>query len=276
MSGTLYVIATPIGNLEDITYRAARVLGEVSLVVAEDTRRTRKLLTHLGVRRPLLSYNEHNAAQRTPRILAALREADVALVSDAGVPLVSDPGADLVRAAAKQGTPVVAVPGASAVTAALATAGMPAGAFHFLGFLPRTRKARRDALAAYADDPATLVVFEAPHRLQVALGDLRHALGDREVAVCRELTKLHEEVFRGTLSGAAAHFSEPRGEFVLVIAGGDPPKREAPDVGAARREMARLKEAGATRRDASARVVEAYGLSRREAYRLWLEPSTAC
>ena len=276
MPGTLYVVATPIGNLEDLTYRAARVLGEVELIVAEDTRQTRKLLTHLGLHKPLLSYNEHNADQRTPRIMEALRTGDVALVSDAGTPLVSDPGAALVRAAAGLGADVVALPGPSAVTTALAAAGMPAGAFQFLGFTPRARKARREALTAYARDPLTLVVFEAPHRLRAALTDMRETLGDREVVVCRELTKLHEELFRGTLSAAEEHFTEPRGEFVLVIAGAAPIERPAPDTAAARRELGRLKAAGMSRRDASARVIEAYGVSRREAYRIWLEASTAC
>ena len=274
--GTLYVVATPIGNLEDLTFRAARVLGEVALVVAEDTRQTRKLLTHLGLHKPLLSYNQHNAPKRTPRVLAALERGDVALVSDAGTPLVSDPGAGLVRAAAERGVPVVSLPGPSAVVTALAAAGMPADAFCFLGFPPRSRKARREMLAAYAHDPLTLVVFEAPHRVRATLADCREALGDREVVVCRELTKRYEETFRGTLSAAAAHFSEPRGEFVLVIAGGEPEPAPAPDLGAAREALARLKAAGLSRKDASAQVEEAYGLSRREAYRIWLETSTAC
>ena len=276
MLGTLYVVATPIGNLEDLTYRAARVLGEVALVVAEDTRRTRKLLTHLGLRKRLLSYNQHNAAGRTPRVLDALLDGDVALVSDAGTPLVSDPGAGLVRAAAERGSPVVALPGPSAVVAALATAGMPADAFHFLGFPPRARKARRESLAAYAHDPLTLVVFEAPHRLRATLADLHATLGDREVVVCRELTKRYEEAFRGTLSAAAAHFTEPRGEFALVIAGGEPERRPEADIAGATEALSRLKAAGVSRKDASARVEEAYGVSRREAYRIWLEASTAC
>ncbi len=275
MPGTLYVVATPIGNLEDLTYRAARVLGEVALVVAEDTRQTRKLLTHLGLHKPLLSYNQHNAAQRTPRVLDALGEGDVALVSDAGTPLVSDPGAELVRAAAEAGSPVVALPGPSAVVAALATAGMPADAFHFLGFPPRASKARRETFAVYAHDPLTLVVFEAPHRLSVTLADLRSALGDREVVVCRELTKRYEEAFRGSLSAAAAHFTAPRGEFVLVIAGGEP-ERPVADTAGATEALSRMKAAGLSRKDASARVEEGYGISRREAYRIWLEASTAC
>jgi 16S rRNA (cytidine1402-2'-O)-methyltransferase len=179
MPGTLYVVATPIGNLEDITRRAARVLGEVGLVAAEDTRQTRKLLTHLGARPRLVSYNEHNAAQRTPRILRALLKEDVALVSDAGVPVVSDPGMGLVRAAAEQGTPVVPLPGPSAVTAALAVAGMSGDAFRFLGFPPRARKARRALFASVDSERSTLVLFEAPHRVRATLEDLQATLGDR-------------------------------------------------------------------------------------------------
>ena len=209
-------------------------------------------------------------------MLDALRAGDVALVSDAGTPLVSDPGAGLVRAAAERGSPVVALPGPSAVVAALATAGMPAGAFHFLGFPPRGIEARSETFAAYAHDPLTLVVFEAPHRLRATLAALRETLGDREIVVCRELTKRYEEAFRGTLSAAAAHFTVPRGEFVLVIAGGEAERAPAPDTAAASEALARLKAAGVSRKDASAQVEEAYGLSRREAYRIWLEASTAC
>ena len=206
MPGTLYVVATPIGNMEDVTLRAARVLGEVSLIAAEDTRQTRKLLAHLGLHTRMLSYNEHNAAQRTPRILRVVLEDDVALVSDAGVPIVSDPGAGLVRAAAEQGTVVVPIPGPSAVTAALAAAGMPADAFHFLGFPPRARGARTALITRYEHAPETLILFEAPHRLRATLEDLRVVLGDRPIVVCRELTKLHEELFHGTPSEALDHF----------------------------------------------------------------------
>ena len=257
MPGTLYVVATPIGNLEDVTLRAARVLGEVSLIAAEDTRRTRKLLTHLGLHTRMLSYNEHNAAQRTPRILRAVLEDDVALVSDAGVPIVSDPGAGLVRAAAEQGTVVVPIPGPSAVTAALAAAGMPANAFHFLGFPPRARGARTALIT--------------PHRLRATLEDLRVVLGDRPIVVCRELTKLHEELFHGTPSEALDHFDAPRGEIVIVVAGAEAGRGREADATAAGEAIARLKAAGATRRDTTEQVVDAYGISRRDAYRMWLQ-----
>ncbi|MEX2431242.1 MAG: 16S rRNA (cytidine(1402)-2'-O)-methyltransferase, partial [Dehalococcoidia bacterium] len=272
MPGTLYIVGTPIGNLEDLTQRAARVLGEAALVVAEDTRQTRKLLSHLGLHKRLLSYNEHSPAQRTRDILKAVLAEDVALVSDAGVPLVSDPGAALVRAAAEQGTRVVPVPGPSALTAALSAAGMPADAFHFLGFPPRARKAKRSLFERYERDPLTLVLFEAPHRLEETLEDLRTVLGDRETAVCRELTKLYEEVFRGTLMEALAYFTEPRGEFVLVLAGATPhPAQTETDIGAVRESIAKLKASGTTRRDAVEQVTQAYGVSRREASRLYLE-----
>jgi len=271
MPGTLYVVATPIGNLEDVTLRAARVLGEVSLIAAEDTRQTRKLLAHLGLHTRMLSYNEHNAAQRTPRILRVVLEDDVALVSDAGVPIVSDPGAGLVRAAAEQGTVVVPIPGPSAVTAALAAAGMPADAFHFLGFPPRARGARTALITRYEHAPETLILFEAPHRLRATLEDLRVVLGDRPIVVCRELTKLHEELFHGTPSEALDHFDAPRGEIVIVVAGAEAGRGREADATAAREAIARLKAGGATRRDTTEQIVDAYGISRRDAYRMWLQ-----
>lgn len=271
MTGTLYVVATPIGNLEDLTLRASRVLGEVSLVVAEDTRHTRKLLSHLGFHKRMLSYNNHNAVQRTPHVLRAVLKADVALVSDAGVPLISDPGASLVKAAAEQGTPVVPIPGPSAVTAALAASGMSADEFHFLGFPSRARKARRISFESYSKRQETLVVFEAPHRLRAMLEDLYQVLGEREVVVCRELTKLHEEIFRGNVTEALEHFNTPRGEFVVVVAGAAEAMGIGVDSSAVSRALAQLKRAGATRRDAVEKVTQAYAISKRESYRLWLE-----
>ena len=270
MPGTLYVVATPIGNLEDLTPRAARILGEVALIAAEDTRRTRKLLAHLGLGTPMLSYNEHNARARGRAVLDALREGDVALVTDAGVPGVSDPGALLAAQAADAGHRVVPAPGASAATAALSVAGMPADAFHFLGFLPRAAKARRAALAEAAGLRDTLVVFEAPHRLRASLAAMRDMLGDRRVAVCRELTKLHEEVFRGTLSEALAWFESPRGEFVLVVEGAAPaaPPEPASDAEVAA-AMAAARADGLSRSASAARVASELGVPRRRAYALW-------
>jgi len=219
--GTLYLVGTPIGNLEDITLRALRVLKEVRLIAAEDTRQTRKLLGRYGIATPVVSFHAHSGPARLRQLLAALAEGDVALVSDAGMPGVSDPGAELVQAAARAGFPIVVVPGPSAVTAAAAVSGLVSDGFVFAGFLPRRQKERRERLAELAGLPYPLIVFEAPHRLREMLRDALDVLGDRPVAVCRELTKQFEEVQRLTLSQAVAFYEqhEPRGEFVLVVAG---------------------------------------------------------
>ncbi len=270
MPGTLYVVTTPIGNLEDLTPRAARVLGEVALIAAEDTRRTRKLLSHLGVSTRTVSYNQHNARQRTASLLDALRGGDVALATDAGAPGVSDPGAELVAEAARAGFTVVSVPGPSAVTAALAIAGFPADGFHFLGFLPRTAKARRAILTEASSLRATLVLFEAPHRLQATLSAIEETLGDRRVAVCREMTKVHEEVFRGTVREAVAHFDSPRGEFTLVVEGTqEAPSEEPPSARRVAEAMAAAHASGLSRRDAAVQVSRELGVARRTAYAAW-------
>ena len=270
MQGTLYVVTTPIGNLEDLTLRAARVLSEVGLIAAEDTRQARKLLTHLGIsKKRVVSYNEHNAAQRSPGLLRALLEQDVALVTDAGVPAVSDPGADLVRLSAEQGNVVVPIPGPSAVTAALSVAGIT-GAFRFLGFPPRTHKGRRALLAEVEHEQSTLVLFEAPHRVRPTLEAIASTLGERRLAVCREITKLYEEIFRGTAAEAIDHFKQPRGEFVIVIEGTKEQVEEEVDKAGALDALTSLKARGQSRRDAVEQVTDAYGISRREAYKLWL------
>ena len=271
--GKLYLVGTPIGNLEDITLRAARVLGEVSLVAAEDTRVSRRLLNHLGIRVAYLSCNEHNWRQRLPELLRALESGDVALVTDAGMPAVSDPGADLVAALSAQGVAVEVIPGPSAVTTALALSGLPSDAFLFLGFLPRRSRQRRERLAQVSNGPDTLVIFEAPHRLHAALADLLDTLGDRQVVVCRELTKRHEEAWRGSISQAIEHFAEPRGEFVLVVAGADAASPNDPEASReqARLQLAALKESGGRARESVAEVTAATGLPRSEVYRLWLE-----
>jgi 16S rRNA (cytidine1402-2'-O)-methyltransferase len=248
-------------------------LGEVSLVAAEDTRVTRRLLNHLGVRTRCVSCNEHNWRQRLPELLRALETGDVALVSDAGLPGVSDPGAAVVAAATAGGFAVRAIPGPSAVTTALAVSGLPADSFTFLGFLPRRGRERRERLAGAAAIPDTLVIFESPHRLRATLGDLLGALGDRQLAVCRELTKLHEEVWQGFISEAVDHFAEPRGEFALVVAGaGEGEKPESPvSAERAREQLAAMRQSGARARDAVAEVMAATGLPRSEVYRLWVE-----
>lgn len=227
--GHLYVIATPIGNLEDLSPRAARILGQVRLVIAEDTRVARKLLNHAGVRSPVASFHAHSGPSALTPVLKALDEGDVAYVSDAGTPAVSDPGPELVKAVAVAGHEVLAVPGPSAVTAALSVSGLSADSFLFLGFLPRKSSERRALLRRNAASAPTLVLFEAPHRLQESLQDIHAVLGDRRIAVCRELTKMFEETFRGTVSEAIAHFTTPRGEFVIVIDVGQPAEEAEPD-----------------------------------------------
>ena len=272
--GTLYLVATPIGNLEDITLRAIRILREVSLVAAEDTRTTRKLLSHHGITQRLISYNEHNMKARTPRLLIALDEGNVAFASEAGTPGVSDPGYELVTTAIEAGHVVVAVPGASALLAALTASGLPMREFTFIAFLPRRAGERKRLLEQFTTDPRTLVFFESPHRVMRSLADAQDILGDRRVAVCRELTKLYEEVFRGTLSEALTHFNEPRGEFTVVISGADAAANATNNPEArntARKQLEALRDDQVRARDAVRTVVEATGLPHREVYALWLE-----
>jgi len=221
LMGTLYLVATPIGNLEDLSPRAVRVMQEVSLIAAEDTRQTKKLLTHFDIHTALTSYFEHNKLTKLDSVLAALAHGDVALVSDAGTPAINDPGYELVRAALQSGHAVCPIPGPSAPLAALAASGLPTDAFLYLGYLPR-RSSDRKALVGQIDNlPYTLIFLESPHRLLAGLADLESGLGDRQVAVARELTKLHEQIWRGRLSAARIYFTEnePRGEFTLVLAG---------------------------------------------------------
>ena len=270
---TLYLVATPIGNLEDITLRALRILREVDLIAAEDTRTTRKLLSHYDIHTTLTSYNDRNKRAKTPYILERLGRGDVALVSEAGTPAISDPGQELVVAAYALGARVVPVPGPSVVTAALAAAGLPSRTFTYLGFLPRQPGSRRRLLRSVAGRPDTLVAFEAPHRLRDSLLDMRQELGDRPVAVCRELTKLFEEIFRGSISEALHWFAEPRGEFTLVIAGAEPSERPGTDAdieASVREEMRRLRGRGATAQEAISRLSRQYGLPRRRLYQIWL------
>ncbi len=270
---TLYVVATPIENLEDVTLRALRLLQEVSIIAAEDTRTTRKLLKRYDIRTPLVSYYEGNRFLRLPFLLERLQQEDVALVSEAGMPGIRDPGYELVQAAVQAGATVVPVPGASAVTTALAVSGLPSDQFLFLGFLPSRRKERRQALELVCHEPYTLVVFEAPHRLRASLEDMVVSLGaDRRMAVCRELTKLYEEVYRGTASEALAHFAQPRGEFTLVIAGVPEERRQGEvslqDVSDS---LQRLKVAGVLAREAVSQVARQYDLPRRQVYQMWVE-----
>jgi 16S rRNA (cytidine1402-2'-O)-methyltransferase len=219
--GTLYLVATPIGNLEDLSPRAVRTLREARLIAAEDTRHTAKLLNHFDIQTPLTSYFEHNKLTKLERILASLADGDVALVSDAGTPAVNDPGYELVRAALAAGFDVRPVPGPSSPIAALSVSGLPTDAFLYLGYLPHKASERRNLLAQIANLRYTLIFLESPHRLIASLEDLLAALGDRPVCVAREMTKLYEEFWRGSLSGALAEFKarDVRGEFTLVVRG---------------------------------------------------------
>ncbi len=215
----LYVIATPIGNLEDISLRALRLLGEVKLIAAEDTRTTRHLLTAYDIRTPLTSYHEHSRKAKLDYLLGYLQKEDVALVSEAGMPGLSDPGYELIGAAIGRGITVVPIPGASAVITALVVSGLPTDQFVYIGFLPRRKGSRQRLLSSVADEPRTIVAFETPHRLGEALSDIEEMFGNRRLSVCCELTKVHEEIFRGRVSEAREHFTEPRGEFSLVVEG---------------------------------------------------------
>jgi len=219
--GKLYLVATPIGNLEDISIRAIKVLQSASLIAAEDTRQTKKLLTRYDIKTPLISYHEHNKLARINEILASLSAGDVALVSDAGTPGLNDPGYELVRAVLAADYEVSAVPGPSAPVMALVISGLPTDAFVYLGYLPKRSSDRRRRLEEISEIPYTLIFLEAPHRLKDTLAELAEGFPTRQIAVARELTKLHEEVFRGTVHQALEYFTsnEPRGEFTLVLSG---------------------------------------------------------
>ncbi len=215
----LYIIATPIGNLEDISLRALRLLREVKLIAAEDTRTTRRLFNAYNIKTPLTSYHEHSERAKLNYLLNYLEKEDMALVSEAGMPGLSDPGYELIVAAIERGISVVPIPGASAVITALVVSGLPTDQFLYVGFLPRRKGQRQRLLSSIVDEPRTIVAFETPHRLREALSDIEEILGDRRISVCRELTKIHEEIFRGRVSQARKHFVEPRGEFSLIIEG---------------------------------------------------------
>jgi len=268
--GVLYVVATPIGNLEDISLRALRVLREVSLIAAEDTRTTIKLLNRYDIHTPLISFFEHNELVRREEILRALETKDVALVSEAGMPAISDPGYRLVQAAVEAGVPVTVVPGPSAVLAALTVSGLPTDSFVFLGFLPRRRSGRQKFLAGVRDERRTVVCFEAPHRLVAALEDILAVCGDRQIVVAGDMTKMFEEVWRGTVSGSLVHFQEkpPRGEFTLVLAGATDSGEEVWEEARVRRAVGELMRTGSSRRDAVVQVAGTCGWPKRQVYRL--------
>ena len=271
----LYLVATPIGNLEDITLRALRLLKEADLIACEDTRHTRRLLDHFGIRTPTVSYYEHNERDRAEELAGRLERGEsVALVTDAGTPGISDPAYRVVAAALARGLQVVPVPGAVALVAGLVAAGLPTDAFFFSGFLPPKRQARRARLEELRALRATLVFYEAPHRVRETLADAEEVLGDREAALARELTKLHEEFLRGRLSDIRARLAEqvPRGEMTLVIAGGGDDNLVVAAGGSLGAQVERLmREAGLSRNDALKHAARSRGLSKKAAYQLLLE-----
>lgn len=267
MQGSLYLVATPIGNLEDITFRAVRVLSEVDLIAAEDTRHSRKLLNHYQIQTPLLSYHEHNEQKRTPQLIDKLNHGlQIALISDAGTPCVSDPGYRLVSACQAAGVKVVPVPGPSALIAALCAAGLPTDSFLFQGYLPVKQKARLDLLRKLQAVQRTLVFYEAPHRLIKSLNDIVTVYGDDcPMAIARELTKRHEEIYRGTARSAQDYFQRTnvKGELVLLLA----PDSTGPpdDMHKALRQM--LSESGLPRREVVKIIASEYAVSSREVYK---------
>jgi 16S rRNA (cytidine1402-2'-O)-methyltransferase len=266
--GTLFLVATPIGNLEDISQRALRTLREARQIAAEDTRVTRKLLSHYDIHTPLISYFEHNKLSRVAGILHELELGNVALVSDAGTPGLNDPGYELVRAALEAGHEVQTVPGAASPIAALVCSGLPTDAFLYLGYLPRKTSERTARLQQVSELPYTLILLEAPHRLPSTLADMLQILGDRQIAVARELTKLHEEVWRGPVHEAIQHFQNPRGEFVLVVhgKGGGSEQRWSPEK--VRHEISKRLAAGQAPTALAAEVADESGWERREIYKL--------
>jgi len=272
MPGALYIVATPIGNLEDITLRALRILKEVDLIAAEDTRHTRKLLDHYGIDKPLTSCHEHNEKTKARDLVARLeRGENVALVSDAGTPTLSDPGYRLVRQAVEAGVNVVPVPGPSALTAALGASGLPTDRFVFEGFLPAKKGERRKRLNKLREETRTLVFYEAPHRIKESLADLLEILGDRELVLGREITKVYEEFIRGRLSEVIvqAEHRELRGEITLVVTGVE--QESAPGEDRIKTEIRKLQRKGLRVKEIAEVLGEKFSYPKREVYRLALE-----
>ncbi len=267
----LYVVATPIGNLEDITLRAIRTLNEVGLIAAEDTRRTRVLLNAYGIKTALTSYHEHNKKAKLGYLLDCLQSRDLALVSEAGMPGVSDPGYELIVAATQQGIRVIPIPGPSAVVTALAVSTLPTNRFTYLGFLPKKKAERIRFLGSIAHEQGTIVAFESPHRLLSSLSDMAQVLGNRRIAIARELTKIHEEVFRGTIQEAMEYFQQPRGEFTLVIEGKKEEAEESLLTPKIEKELRSLIDKGITAKEIVARLSPTTGLSRKELYQACLK-----
>ena len=270
MAGILYLVATPIGNLGDFTPRAVETLENADFIAAEDTRVSMKLLNHFGVKKPLISYHEHNHVTAGQSVLNRLLAGEsCALMTDAGTPAISDPGEDLVRLCAENGVEVRAIPGCCAAVNALAVSGLPTGRFTFEGFLTVNKKSRREHLNSLKDETRTMIFHEAPHKLRTTLNDLMEAFGpDRRISLCRELTKLHEETVRTTLAQAVELYQEkePRGEYVLVVAGAEKAAAPAVTLDQGVRQVLRLRQEGARMKDAVRRVAEDTGLPRNDLY----------
>ncbi|MBW4560679.1 MAG: 16S rRNA (cytidine(1402)-2'-O)-methyltransferase [Mojavia pulchra JT2-VF2] len=271
--GTLYVVGTPIGNLEDITFRAVRILQTVDLIAAEDTRHTGKLLQHFQIKTPQVSYHEHNRNSRIPELLEHLGNGKaIALVSDAGMPGISDPGYELVKACTEAGIQVVPIPGASAAITALSASGLPTNQFVFEGFLSAKGQQRREHLESLQTESRTIIFYESPHRLRDTLQDLGETLGsDRQIVLARELTKFYEEFWRGTIAAAIAHYTqrEPQGEYTLVVAG-TPPSQPQLTEAELKAELQQLIRQGISRSQASRQLAKFTSLPRRQIYQLAL------
>lgn len=282
MAGKLYLCATPIGNLEDMTYRAVRILGEVDLIAAEDTRHTRKLLAHFNIHTPLISYHEHNKLLRGPELLTLLNEGkQIAVVSDAGLPGIADPGAHLAEMAVAAGILVTPLPGANAALSGLICSGLDTTEFHFAGFLPKTAKKRREILTSLQNQKATLLFYESPHRLKDTLKELLEILGDRRIVAARELTKKFEEFIRGTVLSLQDHFNEqaPRGEFTLIVEGakenGFSSTAETEQKILPAEAVLRLVENGVDKKTAMKMVAKEQKISKRDVYQAVLEMEKA-
>lgn len=270
----LYIVPTPIGNLEDITLRALRILQEADLIAAEDTRKTLTLLNHFEIKKPLISYYEHNKRSKGEVLLAKLREGkNIALVSDAGSPGICDPGADLIKEALAEGLEITVLPGACAATTALIASGLDTTKFVFEGFIPRERSPRKKFLKELASESRTMIFYETPHRITESLKAVYEAFGERQIALCRELTKKFEEINRGALSEIIAEYEarEPKGEFVLIVEGRSAEEDTAPDAEMLVQEMQRLMAEGNSRKQASKLLAEKYGISAKEAYDMSLK-----
>ncbi|MBD2504786.1 16S rRNA (cytidine(1402)-2'-O)-methyltransferase [Anabaena azotica] len=270
---TLYIVGTPIGNLEDITFRAVRILQNVDLIAAEDTRHTGKLLQHLQVKTPQISYHEHNRSSRIPELLEHLHGGKaIAVVSDAGMPGISDPGYELVKACVEAGISVVPIPGASAAITALSAAGLPTDKFVFEGFLPAKGQQRREYLEVLETETRTLIFYESPHRLRETLQDLAQVWGsDRQIVLARELTKLYEEFWRGSIGDAIAHYQqrEPQGEYTVLVAG-KPPSQPLLTEEQLKAELQQLISQGISRSQASRQLTKYTSLNRRQVYQIAL------